>query len=70
MTNLATLPPAEREAIERDKANWLKAYQMVKSMTAEQISRWIAQQQDPAYKNEMQQKLRTCWRNNSGTKQQ
>lgn len=68
MTNLATLPPEQREAIERDKSNWLTAYKMVKSMTGEQIRSWIERQADPEYKKEMQQKLRISWRNNSGTK--
>ena len=68
MTNLATLPPDQRAAIEQDKAEWFEAWSMVRKMTPEQIKLWLYRQSDPVYANRMREKLKTAWRNNSGNK--
>lgn len=61
--NLCNLTPSQREAIETDKQRWALANKMANTQTADQIKRWLFNQADLSYSDDMAKRLRTCWKN-------
>lgn len=61
--NLCKLLPEQREVIEQDKQRWQLANKMVNTQTADQIKRWLFNQADLAYSEDMAKRLRICWKN-------
>lgn len=61
--NLCNLTTEQREAIEQDKQRWALANKMASTQTADQIKRWLFNQADLSYSDDMAKRLRICWKN-------
>lgn len=62
-SNICSLPPEQREAIEQDKQRWALANKMANTQAADQIKRWLFNQADLSYSDDMAKRLRICWKN-------
>lgn len=60
--NLCNLTAEQREAIETDKQRWALANKMANTQTTEQIKRWLFNQADLSYSDDMAKRLRVCWK--------
>ena len=61
--NLCKLTIEQREDIEQDKQRWALANKMANTKTADQIKRWLFNQADLSYSDDMAKRLRVCWKN-------
>ncbi len=64
MHNLALLPQSERDAIERDKQLWFKAYKLLKTRNRQLITKYLDDLEDDDRKD-MARRLNTMKRNKS-----
>lgn len=55
--NLAKLPQAERDEIEKDRKLWHEAYKLVKYEPRLNVKRWLSQLSDEEYRENMRYRL-------------